>query len=202
MVLQVEPFVNCLEDIQSRVPEKKSLRRKVLMVTPEGRVYNQRLARDLAEHDHLLVLCGHYKGMDERVYHYVDEKISLGDYVLSGGELPAMILVDSVARLLPGAVSDFESVATDSHYNGLLGAPCYTRPREFRGMKVPDVLLSGNHRKIEEWRFLQSVERTLTLRPELLQTVEFTKEEIKILKKHRLLEKVKGVSNGYPSSSK
>lgn len=188
MVLRVEPFVQCLESIQNNPVFEHSKKGRVLMTAADGRLYNQSFARELASEEHLIILCGHFKGIDERVSKWVDDKISIGDFVLSGGEIPAMVIVDSIARLLPGVVSDRASVETDSHYNGLLGAPCYTRPPEFRGETVPDILRSGHTRKIEEYQFLESVKRTAETRPDLLDQYQFSKEEKKLLKKYGLEE--------------
>lgn len=188
MVLCVEPFYQCLKDLLGCEPEKKSSNQKVLMTGADGCVYNQRLALDLSKEEHIVLLCGHFKGIDERVREYVDATLSIGDYVVSGGELPAMVIVDSLARLLPGVVSDYESVSTDSHYEGLLSAPSYTRPAEFRGRKVPEVLLSGNHRKIMEWRFVESVRRTVKSRPDLWQKYSLNDTQANLLRKHAMGE--------------
>ena len=190
MVLCVEPFYRCLKDVLGCDPEKKSLNQKVLMTGADGCVYNQRLALELSKEEHIVLLCGHFKGVDERVREFVDGTVSIGDYVLSGGELPAMVIVDSVARLMPNAVSDFESISTDSHYEGLLGAPSYTRPAEFRGHEVPEVLLSGNHGNIEEWRFLQSACKTAKIRPDLWRKYLLNDTQAKILMKHEMRELV------------
>jgi len=183
MVMLLGPIISCLEGIKAENTGKKT---RVLMTSPDGKVYNQRLAADLAREEHLVLLCGHFKGIDERVSHWVDDRISIGDYVLSGGEIPALVIVDSIARLLPGVVSDMESVLSDSHSTGLLGAPCYTRPGEFRGLEVPEVLLSGDHKRIDEFRFLESVRRTAETRPELLEVYRFSRDERKILRKNGL----------------
>ena len=183
MVMLLEPIIACLEKIKAQNSRKKT---RVLMTSPDGKVYNQRLAADLAHEEHLVLLCGHFKGIDERVSHFVDDRVSVGDYVLSGGEIPALVIVDSIARLLPGVVSDMDSVLSDSHSTGLLGAPCYTRPGEFQGLKVPDVLLSGDHKRIEEFRFVESVRRTAESRPDILALYRFSKQERKILKKNGL----------------
>lgn len=185
MVLSVVPFVKTLEKINQET-EKKISSSKVLMASADGKVYNQALALEYTKLEHIVLLCGHYKGIDERIVSHVDEKVSIGDYVLSGGELPAMVIVDSIARLLPDVVSDYESIATDSHYQGLLGAPSYTRPLEFQGEKVPEVLLSGNHRLIDEFRFVESVKKTISVRPDLMEKYSFSKEEKKILRKYGL----------------
>jgi tRNA (guanine37-N1)-methyltransferase len=156
--------------------------RRVLLMSPEGTVFNQAKARELAQYDQLIFICGHYEGFDARISeNLADEIISIGDYVLTGGELPAMIITDAVSRMLPGVLGSEESAPTDSFYNGLLEHPQYTRPREFEGMAVPDVLLSGDHAKIAKWRREKSLEITLRNRPDLLETAELTKDDIKYL---------------------
>ncbi len=188
MVLRVEPVVACLEAISREIgKEISSPDANIILTAADGDVYNQRLALELASLDHLVILCGHYKGFDERVSHFSHRKICVGDYVLSGGELPALVIVDSIARLLPGVVSDFDSINSDSHWDGLLGAPCYTRPEEFRGLKVPEVLLSGNHKAIEEFRFSEAYRRTAACRPELLEKKKLNKTQKKLLNKNGLI---------------
>ena len=186
MVLGVEPFYKCLRDLLGCDPEKKSSDQKVLMTGADGCVYNQRLALELAQEQHIVLLCGHFKGIDERVREYVDGVLSIGDYVLSGGELPALVIIDSLARLLPGAVSDYESIRSDSHYEGLLGAPVYTRPAEFKGYNVPEVLLSGNHKMISEWRFLEAAKKTAERRPDLWCEYPLAENQEKLLKKYKM----------------
>lgn len=146
---------------------------KVIYLSPQGEVYNQEKAKELAKEEHLILLCGHYEGIDNRIIEeYVDEEISIGDYVLTGGEIPAMVLVDSIIRLLPGVLGSKESYEDESHYNGILEHPQWTRPREFRGSEVPKILLSGHHKNIEEWRKYKSLEKTLLNRPDLLENVD------------------------------
>ena len=147
----------------------------VVMMTPQGRVLTQARARELAQRGHLIILCGHYEGVDERARQlFVDEEISIGDYVLTGGELPAAVLIDCVARLLPGVLGSAESAEHDSFSDGLLEHPHYTRPPEFQGLAVPEILLSGDHGKIAAWRHRESLRRTLERRPELLQRLELS----------------------------
>ncbi|MGI6343682.1 MAG: tRNA (guanosine(37)-N1)-methyltransferase TrmD [Bacillota bacterium] len=147
----------------------------VVMMTPQGRVLTQARARELAQREHLIILCGHYEGVDERARQlFVDEEISIGDYVLTGGELPAAVLIDCVARLLPGVLGSAESAEHDSFSDGLLEHPHYTRPPEFQGLAVPEILLSGDHGKIAAWRHRESLRRTLERRPELLQRLELS----------------------------
>ncbi len=166
MVMKPEPFFSCVEKIIAEQPQVKQ--RKVIFLSPQGRLFTQKMANELASWEQLILLCGHYKGVDERVIQgLVDEEISIGDYVLTGGELPALILVDAVVRLLPGVLNDSESAATDSFQQEWLDCPYYTRPEEYRGMKVPSVLLSGHHANIEKWRRQQSIERTRKRRKDL-----------------------------------
>lgn len=172
MLLKPEPIYDALHHLGVRKrnhlyknPYKKPY---VIYMSPQGTVLNSTKVKALSKYEHLVILCGHYEGVDERVISWVDEEISIGDYVLTGGELPAMVLIDSVARMLPGVVKDKNSVEQDSFYNGYLDYPHYTRPAKFKNMKVPEVLLSGNHFEIEKWRKEQSVERTRTRRPDLL----------------------------------
>ena len=137
----------------------KSENAKVIYLTPQGKMLNQKIVKDLSKQEHLILLCGHYEGFDERINTVVDEKISIGDYVLTGGEIPAMAIIDSVTRLLPGVINE-ESHLNDSFNNDLLDYPQYTKPKEYRGMKVPDVLLSGDHKKIDEWRREEQIKKT------------------------------------------
>ncbi len=153
----------------------------LIYLSPQGRILNQAKARELADKPHLILLCGHYEGIDARVMQSVDEEISIGDYVLTGGEMPAMILVDTVARLIPGVLGGEQSAHEESFTNGLLEYPHYTRPREYEGNDVPDVLLSGHHENIRLWRKEQSLRNTLLKRPELLLEREFDEEEKRLL---------------------
>lgn len=164
MVLMIEPLVNALESLQ-----KKNSYDEVIYLTPDGNTFNQQMANSLSLQKSLLLICGHYKGIDQRFRdHFITKEISIGDYVLSGGELAAAILADSIGRLLPGVLNDETSALSDSFQDNLLAPPVYTRPEEFRNMKVPQVLLSGNHKLIEEWRHEQSIKRTEEKRPDLL----------------------------------
>lgn len=165
MVLKPEPIFNAVESIKAKTSSKP----RVILLCPQGEQYTQKKAEELAKEEHLVFICGHYEGYDERIrMHLVTDEISIGDYVLTGGELGAMVIIDSVVRLLPGVLGNEDSPVLDSFSTGLLEHPQYTRPAEFRGMKVPDVLLSGNHQLIEEWRRKQSLKRTLERRPDLL----------------------------------
>ena len=163
MVMKPEPLFKAVEALR-RGPESQ-----VVLLTPQGDLLGQPLVAALAQQPHLILICGHYEGVDERfVEHAVDREVSIGDYVLSGGELPAMVLVDAIVRLLPGALGSPESAADESHSDGLLEYPHYTRPADFRGWTVPEVLLSGHHGEVEKWRRQQAVERTRRRRPDLL----------------------------------
>ncbi len=164
MILKPEPVFECVERLQAERTYDE-----IILTTPAGKVFNQELANGLSLKDNLLILCGHYKGVDERIRQaLVTLEISIGDYVLTGGELAAAVITDAVVRLLPGVVGDGESLLTDSFQDGLLDCPYYTRPPEYRGMKVPEVLLSGDHRKIEAWRMAEAEKRTRERRPDLL----------------------------------
>ncbi|MEK4629573.1 MAG: tRNA (guanosine(37)-N1)-methyltransferase TrmD [Solibacillus sp.] len=178
MVLKPEPMFNAVEAItEGRKP-------RVILMCPQGERFTQKKAEELAEEQDLVFLCGHYEGYDERIrQHLVTDEISIGDFVLTGGELPAMTVIDAVVRLLPGVLGQQDSHIQDSFSTGLLEHPHYTRPADFRGLKVPDVLLSGNHAKIEEWREEQSFKRTLERRPDLLEALELTPKQLKIIEK-------------------
>ncbi len=152
-----------------------------VLTTPKGRPFTQEIANTLSKEDHLIIFCGRYKGIDERVRDMFDYEISIGDYVLSGGEIPAMVIVDSVVRLLPGATSDVTSVLTDSYQSGILSEPQYTRPRVFEGKEVPEVLLSGNHKAIERFRRKEALRTTLLKRPDLLFKVKLSNEDLRLI---------------------
>ncbi|CAM4456859.1 tRNA (guanosine(37)-N1)-methyltransferase TrmD [Paenibacillus typhae] len=155
---------------------------RIILMCPQGKMYNQQIAEELAKEQHLIFICGHYEGYDERIReHLVTDELSIGDYVLTGGELPALTVIDSVVRLQPGALGNETSAITDSFSTGLLEYPHYTRPAEFRGWKVPDMLLSGHHANIELWRREQALKRTLERRPDLLETAELTAKDKKTL---------------------
>ncbi len=169
MVLRFDVLLRALRDVKARNEELEiSEKSTTILLTPQGQVYNQRTANSLRLEENLILICGHYEGFDERIRDYVDLEISIGDYVLTGGEIPAMVLADSVVRLLPGVLGDDTSSLDESHNKGLLEYPQYTRPEEFKGKKVPEVLLGGNHKEIEKWRRQQATERTKTRRPDLI----------------------------------
>jgi tRNA (guanine37-N1)-methyltransferase len=164
MVMMIEPIANCIESLKSRMSYDE-----VIYMSPDGELLTQGLANHLSLKQNLLILCGHYKGIDERIReHFITMEISIGDYVLSGGELAAAVLADSVVRLLPGVLNDETSALSDSFQDNLLSPPVYTRPAEFRGWKVPEILLSGNDKEIAKWRYEKSLERTKQRRPGLL----------------------------------
>ncbi len=166
MILKPEPFFKAVEHLKETA---NLVDPAVVLMTPQGRTFNQRKAKELSGYEEIIFLCGHYKGVDERVReNLVTEEISIGDYILTGGELAAMVVVDSVVRLLPGAIGDFDSAKTDSFEQGMLDCPHYTRPEDFQGMRVPEVLLSGHHGQIQEWRREKALARTREQRADLL----------------------------------
>ncbi|MDJ0798548.1 MAG: tRNA (guanosine(37)-N1)-methyltransferase TrmD [Calothrix sp. MO_167.B12] len=172
MLMKPEPIFSAVESLPI-LP-----RREIILMSPQGQTMNQPLLRDLASnYDQLVVICGHYEGVDERVLNLVTREVSLGDFILTGGEIPAMALVNGVVRLLPGTVGKVESLKAESFEDGLLDFPQYTRPANFRGWQVPDVLLSGNHAKIAQWRYEQQIERTRIRRPDMLQAWEEGKHQ-------------------------
>ncbi len=179
MVMKPDPIFRAVENI---VASTNITNRRVILMCPGGYRLDQEKVKELAGYEQLILLCGHYEGIDERVrLHLVDESISIGDYVLTGGELPAMVIVDSVARMLPGVLGSSSSAPQDSFYNGLLEYPQYTRPRDFEGMVAPEVLLSGDHAKIKRWRNKQALKNTLERRPELLKNKEISPDDAKLL---------------------
>ena len=161
MVLSCQPIFDCVESIRTEES-------KVILLTPSGVQYRQKLAYDLSKEKHLIIICGHYEGFDERICTLADYEISIGDYVLTGGEIPAMVLVDSIVRLLPGVINERSHIEDSFNENYLLDYPVYTKPRVYRGMEVPEVLLSGDHKKIDEYRYQESLNRTKLRRPDLL----------------------------------
>ncbi|ENQ3106630.1 tRNA (Guanine37-N(1)-) methyltransferase [Bacillus sp. 491mf] len=178
MVLTPQPIFDAVEELTKETERKP----RVVLMCPQGERFTQKKAEELAEEEHLIFICGHYEGYDERVReHLVTDEISIGDYVLTGGELASMVITDSVVRLLPDVLGNQQSQIEDSFSTGLLEHPHYTRPAEFRGMKVPDVLLSGNHKYIEEWRHKESLRRTFVRRPDLLEERSLSKQEEKWL---------------------
>ena len=167
MVMAVEPLANCIEELQAQRAYDE-----VIYTAPDGEMLSQSMANSLSLQQNLMILCGHYKGVDERIReHFITKEISIGDYVLTGGELAAAVIADTVIRLIPGVIGDEQSALGDSFQDDLVAPPEYTRPPDFRGWKVPEVLLSGNHAKIEQWRYDQAVLRTQERRPELMKKV-------------------------------
>ena len=170
MVMQPQPIYNAYVSVASKYGDEKP---HVVYMSPQGRVYTQKIAKELLEYEHLVILCGHYEGVDERIIEeIVDEEISIGDYVLTGGEIPAVVICDSVCRMIPGVLSNEECFSEESHYNGRLEYPQYTRPPVFMGREVPEVLLSGHHANIKKWREEQSEIRTRLKRPDMLKDDE------------------------------
>ena len=166
MIMKPEPIFRALASILERTRPNKQ--RQVVFPTPQGKLFSQEIAEDFSKSEHLIFLCGHYKAVDQRVIDkWVTDEISIGDFVLSGGEIPVLLMIDAIVRMVPGAISDIGSAKTDSFQGNLLDSPYYTRPENFEGYEVPQVLLSGNHQKIEEWRLSQKIERTKRLRPDL-----------------------------------
>lgn len=178
MVMKIEPVHRTLETVVSG--EDDSI---IILLSPQGRTFSQKIAENLTRYSQIVLICGHYEGIDERIRtHLIDDEISIGDYVLSGGEVPAMVVVDAVSRLIPGFVGNENSVLSDSYTMGLLEGPHYTRPREYKGWKVPEVLLSGHEKRIDEWRRRESLRRTLLRRPDLLEKARLTDKDLEILK--------------------
>lgn len=187
MVMKPEPVFEAVETVlgfDSDQEHRPPL--PVILLTPQGRVFSQRVAEELSRHERIALLCGRYEGVDERIReHLVTDEISVGDYVLTGGELPALMIIDAISRLIPGVLGDPTGAEDDSHSMGLLEYPHYTRPAEFRGWQVPEVLLSGDHGRIEKWRREQAILRTLTRRPDILDKAELSEEDKKIVERLR-----------------
>jgi len=183
MVMKPEPIFRAVESILGLEPGQPPPV-PVILLTPQGRLFTQEVARQLAQHERIVLICGRYEGVDERVReHLATDEISIGDYVLTGGEIPAMVIVDAVARLLPGVLGDPGAALEDSHAQGLLEYPHYTRPAEFRGWRVPEVLLSGHHARVARWRREQALKRTWERRPDLLARAELSEEDREFLRK-------------------
>jgi tRNA (guanine37-N1)-methyltransferase len=187
MVMKPEPVFEAIETVLGiasppSTPELESPL-PIILLTPQGRVFNQSIAKELSQHSKIVLLCGRYEGIDERIrQNLVTDEISIGDYVLTGGEIPALILIDAISRLLPDVLGDPTGAEDDSHAMGLLEYPHYTRPPEFRGSKVPDVLLSGDHAKIDKWRREQALERTFKKRPDMLEKADLSEADKKFIK--------------------
>ena len=187
MVLKPEPIFEAVESVKTAIRNKENPDElPVILLTPQGRLFRQRIAQELSSYSHLILICGRYEGVDERVrQHLATDEISIGDYVLGGGELAAMVVTEAMVRLLPGVLGSEESALDDSHAAGLLEYPQYTRPSVYRDWAVPEILLSGNHGQIEKWRREQAILRTLKRRPELLDKADLTSEERKLIEKLR-----------------
>ncbi|QIL46518.1 tRNA (guanosine(37)-N1)-methyltransferase TrmD [Vagococcus coleopterorum] len=178
MLLKVQPIDESLQAIEKETPDTK---KRVILLDPAGKKFDQKMAEEFSEEEHLVFICGHYEGYDERIRTYVTDEVSLGDYVLTGGELGAMVMIDATVRLLPDVLGNDESAITDSHSTGLLEHPQYTRPAKYKGMEVPEVVRNGNHKLIAEWQLKESLRRTYQRRPEMLEALEMTPEMIKLL---------------------
>lgn len=178
MLMQVDPIYDCFCDLEEKIGSRPHL----IYMSPQGKTLTQERVKELSQMENIAILCGHYEGVDERVIEeIVDEEISIGDYVLTGGELPALVLADSISRMLPGVLAEDAAFEEESHYNSLLEYPQYTRPYEWHGKKVPDVLISGHHANINKWRREQSLMRTYYRRPDLLETAELDKKDKQFL---------------------
>lgn len=186
MIMQVEPVFDCFEALCNEIGERPHL----IYLTPQGKTLTQQRVKELSKMNNIALLCGHYEGIDERVIEELQpEEISVGDYVLTGGELPALILADSISRMLPGVLSDDECFTEESHFSSLLEYPQYTRPYEWHGRKVPDVLLTGHHANVEKWRREQSLERTLERRPDMLEKADLSKKDREYLEELKQMKK-------------
>ncbi|WP_462258797.1 tRNA (guanosine(37)-N1)-methyltransferase TrmD [Vagococcus teuberi] len=185
MLLKVQPIHDALTFIKEDVRTQP----RVILLDPAGKPFNQEMAEDFSEEEHLVFICGHYEGYDERIRSLVTDEVSLGDYVLTGGELGAMVMIDATVRLLPEVLGNDESAKTDSHSTGLLEHPQYTRPANYEGMEVPHVLTNGNHKLIAEWQLKESLRRTFLRRPDMLESLEMTKEMEKLLEEVKKEEK-------------
>jgi tRNA (guanine37-N1)-methyltransferase len=196
MIMKPEPVFAAVEAIEGKPPACP-----VILLSPQGKVFNQQLAFELADYERLALICGRYESFDERIReHLATHVISIGDYILTGGELPALIVMDTIARLVPGVLGDEEAALHDSFTNGLLEYPQYTRPPEFRGWKVPDVLLQGNHAQQAQWKREQSLIRTLLFRPDLLLKADLSEKDRKFLEQF-MASQLKGLSHKKPTSN-
>lgn len=182
MLLKPEPLIEALEQ---NTGMGKYDEEEIILLSPQGKRFTQKDALLLSQKKEISIICGHYEGFDERIRDYATKEYSIGDYVLTGGEIPAMVIVDCISRLVPGVIKEESSFLEDSFYNGLLEYPHYTKPRNFRGKEVPEILLSGHHENIRKWRLKEALRRTLIRRPDLIENRELSKEEIKLLKEIR-----------------
>ncbi len=200
MVLKPEPVFEAVAAVKAQLPDESGTAQlPIILLTPQGRLFNQQIAMELSKYRHLIMICGRYEGIDERVVeHLVTDEISIGDYVLTGGELPALVVIDTVIRLLPGVLGSEDSAQEDSHANGLLEYPQYTRPAVFRDWPVPEILLSGNHAQIARWRREQIIRRTLERRPDLIDTTKLGQKEKQLVEQFTALSKAKSSLNKEP----
>lgn len=193
MVMKADPIVRAVEDVLGRMAAEEDVKVEevpIVLLTPVGRTFSQEIAREYERHEHIVLICGRYEGVDERVRELVvTDEISIGDYVLSGGEIPAMVFVEAVTRLVPGVLGDMRATVKDSYASGLLEHPHYTRPAEYRGLSVPDVLLSGDHARIARWRREEALRRTWKRRPDLLEKLDLTDEDRRFLSSLREKDK-------------
>ena len=182
MLMYAQPVYDAYMSVAKDLPNKPL----TIYMSPQGKVFNQGIAIDLSKHEHIVLICGHYEGIDQRVIdEIVDMELSIGDFVMTGGEIPAMTVIDTVARLIPGVLAAETSYENESHFNGLLEYPQYTRPAEWHGVSIPEVLISGHHANIEKWKREQSLINTLKKRPDMLEKAELTKEDIRFLKEYK-----------------
>lgn len=181
MLLQAQPIYDAMNYLDDKKPGKK----RVILLDPAGKTFDTKMAQSFAQEDHLVFICGHYEGFDERIKDLVTDEVSIGDYILTGGELPTMSMIDATMRFVPGVLGNNFSAEEESFSHGLLEYPQYTRPADFRGKKVPEVLTSGNHEKIRVWRLKEALRKTLIRRPDLLETIELSNEEKKLLNEIR-----------------
>ncbi len=178
MVMMPQPIFDCFDQVIETLDLEQNEKPRVIYLSPKGKVFNQEIAIELSKEKHIIMICGHYEGIDQRVIDgIVTDEISIGDYVLTGGEIPAMVLIDSITRLLPGTLSQNQCYEDETFYSGLLEYPQYTRPASFRGLDVPNVLISGNHKKIDEWRRQESLRLTYERRPDLLKNIKLTDKD-------------------------
>lgn len=190
MVMTPQPIFDCYDSIVNKLDIDGNSKPRVIYLSPKGKTFNQQMAIELSKENALIMICGHYEGIDQRVIdEIVTDEISIGDYVLTGGEIPAMVIIDAIARLIPGVLSHNQSFEDESFYSGLLEYPQYTRPRQFRGLTVPDVLASGDHKKIEAWRKHKSLELTIERRPDLLEDTKLSKKDLEFLSKKGYIKK-------------
>ncbi|WP_413627286.1 tRNA (guanosine(37)-N1)-methyltransferase TrmD [Fructilactobacillus vespulae] len=188
MLLQPQPIVDAFDATQLKAKENNLPSGRVILTDPAGKKFDQNVAKELAQEEHLTFICGHYEGYDERIKEIVTDEYSIGDFVLTGGELPSLVMIDAISRFIPGILGNDESASGDTFSNGLLEYPQYTRPADFRGQKVPDVLMSGNHQKIADWRLKESLRKTYLKRPELINYDKLSKNAKKLLAEVKIEE--------------